>query len=62
VRQEVESYYAASGQAIPTTIADMVTLEQNLASIVTPLYEDVERTFGNSRTAGLHRPEPGLQT
>jgi multidrug resistance protein MdtO len=41
VRREIERHYAASGLPIPPTLADMITLTQNLASIVVPLSADI---------------------
>ena len=45
VRREIERHYAASGLPIPPTLADMITLTQNLASIVVPLSADVHSIF-----------------
>jgi len=45
---------------IPPPLADMITLTQNLASIVAPLYADIRSTFANAEQAALHRPEVQL--
>ncbi len=60
-QDEIKKYYEASGAPIPPPLLDMLTLTQNLASIITPLYEDVVRTFANPETAALHYPELKLR-
>jgi multidrug resistance protein MdtO len=45
LRREIEKHYAASGLPIPPPLADMITLSQNLASIVVPLSVDIHSTF-----------------
>ena len=54
LRQEIEKHYA--GVPIPPSLADMVTLTQNLASTVAPLYMDIHATFTNPHQAALHHP------
>jgi multidrug resistance protein MdtO len=51
VRHEIQNQYPA---AIPPMLIDMITLDQNLASIVAPLYEDIKRTFADSQGAAMH--------
>jgi multidrug resistance protein MdtO len=45
LRREIETHYAASALPIPPALADMITLTQNLASIVVPLSGDIHSTF-----------------
>ncbi len=47
LRQEIEQHYTASGLPIPPTLVDMITISQNLASIIAPLYADIHSTFTN---------------
>jgi multidrug resistance protein MdtO len=51
LRQEIEKHYTASGLPIPPTLVDMITISQNLASIIGPLYTDIHQTF-----TSLQRP------
>ncbi|MGB8772269.1 MAG: FUSC family protein, partial [Candidatus Korobacteraceae bacterium] len=60
LRQEIEKYYAQSGVPIPSTLTDMITLTQNLASIVAPLYEDIHATFTTPHLAVMHHPQTRL--
>lgn len=55
LKDEINKYYAASGQPIPPPLVDMMTLTQNLASIVVPLYKDIHATFANPVLAAAHR-------
>lgn len=60
LREVIEQQYVQSGGVIPPPLADMITLTQNLASIVAPLYADIRSTFANAEQAALHRPEVQL--
>ncbi|HZL66567.1 MAG TPA: hypothetical protein VFC29_04470, partial [Candidatus Limnocylindrales bacterium] len=42
LRQEIQEYF---GSPLPPRPADMITLAQNLASILAPLYLDIDATF-----------------
>jgi multidrug resistance protein MdtO len=57
LRQEIKKKYTASGLPIPPPLADMVTLSQDLASIVGPLYADIHATFTNPWHAVMHQPQ-----
>jgi len=56
LREEIERSYSGAGQSIPPTLADMVTLTQNLAQVVAPLYEDIHATFSTPDLAVIHNP------
>jgi multidrug resistance protein MdtO len=45
LRREIEKHHTASGLPIPPALADIITLSQNLASIVVPLSADIHSTF-----------------
>jgi multidrug resistance protein MdtO len=60
LRQEVEKHYVASGLPIPPALADMISLTQNLASIVVPLSADIHATFTNLQHAVMHHPRTKL--
>jgi len=53
LREEIERSY---GQSIPPTLADMITLTQNLAQVVAPLYDDIHATFSTPELAVVHHP------
>jgi multidrug resistance protein MdtO len=57
LREAITNYYGASGAPIPPPLVDIVTLSQNLGSIVTPLYSDINATFTNPDLAQVHRPQ-----
>jgi multidrug resistance protein MdtO len=56
LRQEIEKHYTASDLPIPPTLVDMITITQNLASIIAPLYADIHSTFANSQRGAMHYP------
>jgi multidrug resistance protein MdtO len=58
LRQEIHNHYAESGSPIPPPLADIISLTQNLASIVAPLYLDIHTTFTNPQNAEMHHPQP----
>jgi len=60
LRQEIETHYSAAGLPIPPTLVDMITLTQNLASILAPLYADIHSTFTTPQHALLHHPQARL--
>ena len=61
LQQEIHEQYVRSGLPIPSPLSDILTLTQNLASIVVPLYADIHKTFTNSPDAVLHRPHTRLR-
>jgi multidrug resistance protein MdtO len=60
LRQEIHQHYVGSGLPIPPPLADIITLTQNLASIVAPLYVDIHTTFTNPQHAVMHHPQTRL--
>ena len=54
LRQEIQRHYATLGLPIPPPLVDMITLTQNLASILAPLYLDIHATFTNPQLAVIH--------
>ncbi len=56
LRQEIEQHYTASALPIPPTLVDMITISQNLASIIGPLYADIHSTFANPQAAVASYP------
>ncbi|MFZ0793365.1 MAG: FUSC family protein, partial [Candidatus Korobacteraceae bacterium] len=56
LRQEIEKHYTGSGLPIPPTLVDMITISQNLASIIGPLSADIHQTFTDSRHAAAPYP------
>ena len=57
LEEQIRKHYADSGAAIPPSLADIVTLAQNLASILGPLYADIHATFSSPQKASLHHPQ-----
>ncbi len=57
LREEIEKHYAALSQPVPPSLVDMITLSQNLASILAPLYLDIHATFTNPQQAVIHHPQ-----
>jgi multidrug resistance protein MdtO len=56
LRGEIEKNYAASGNPVPPSLVDMITITSNLASITAPLYEDIHSTFADSEQVAMtHR-------
>ena len=60
LREEIEKHYAAIGRPVPPSLADMITITQNLASIAAPLYADIHATFANPQHAAMHYPQTSL--
>ena len=62
LRQEIQNHYVQAGSPIPPPLADLITLSQNLASIVAPLYVDIHTTFTDPqhsvRRTARNRAEP----
>jgi multidrug resistance protein MdtO len=50
LREEIHVHYVRSGLSIPPPLTGLITLAQNLASIVAPLYVDIHATFTNLTT------------
>ncbi|MGB8889495.1 MAG: FUSC family protein [Candidatus Korobacteraceae bacterium] len=61
LREEIEKHYAALGQPAPPSLVDMITITQNLVSIVAPLYLDIHSTFANLHHAAMHHPQTRLR-
>ena len=57
LRQQIQKHYALTGLPIPPPFADMITLTQNLASILAPLYRDIHATFTTPQQAVIHHPQ-----
>jgi multidrug resistance protein MdtO len=60
LRQEIQNYYLRAGSPIPPPLADLITLSQNLASIVAPMYVDIHTTFTTPQHAVMHHPKTRL--
>jgi multidrug resistance protein MdtO len=56
LQDEIKNYYQASGAPIPPPLVDMVTLTQNRASIIAPLYMGIHSTFTDPDLAVVHHP------
>ena len=56
LKEEIQAHYSASGSPIPPPLIDMITLTQNLASIVAPLSVDIHSTFTTPQLAAMHQP------
>jgi multidrug resistance protein MdtO len=56
LREVIHQQYGP-GIAIPPSLSDMITLTQNLASIVAPLYADLHATFASDQHAERQRPQ-----
>jgi len=57
LRETIENHYVAVGQPVPSSLADMITISQNLASITAPLYADIHATFADPQKALMHHPQ-----
>ena len=57
LKEDIEKHYAAAGVPVPSSLVDMITISQNLASIAAPLYQDIHATFANPQVAGMHHPQ-----
>jgi multidrug resistance protein MdtO len=56
LKEAIQAHYSAAGTHIPPPLIDMITLTQNLASIVAPLSVDIHSTFTNPQLATMHHP------
>lgn len=61
LQDEIKRYYEAAGGPVPPSLADMITLTQNLASITAPLYKDIHSTFMDPELASMHHPKLRLE-
>jgi len=61
LQEAIQQYYRVSGSPIPLPLVDMMTLTQNLASIIAPLYTDIHTTFANPMLAVMHHPQLSSQ-
>ncbi len=57
LREAIQQHYQASGTPISPPLVDMITLSQNLASIIVPLYDDISRTYADPQGAAAYRPQ-----
>ncbi len=57
LREEIEKHYAALSEPVPPSLVDMITLSQNLVSIMGPLYQDIHATFTTPQQAVIHHPQ-----
>jgi multidrug resistance protein MdtO len=62
LQQEVRRYYEERGQQISPQASDVISLAENLASILAPLYEDIHSTFARPQedVGGLHQYRQGM--
>jgi hypothetical protein len=62
LQQEIREYYEECGQQIFPQASDVISLAENLASIIAPLYEDIHSTFASPREdiGGLQQYRRGL--
>ena len=62
LQQEIRKYYEERGQQISPQASDVISLAENLASILAPLYEDIHSTFARPQedVGGLHQYRQGM--
>jgi multidrug resistance protein MdtO len=62
LQQEIRKYYEERGQQISPQASDVISLAENLASILAPLYEDIHSTFASPREdiGGLQQYRQGV--
>ena len=60
LRIEIQNDYQAAGVPLPVRASDVLTLTENLASILMPLYQDVQATFAKGPPE-LARPDAELR-
>jgi multidrug resistance protein MdtO len=61
VQQEIRRYYQELGIPIPSQASDMAELIESLASILSPLYEDIQSTFAASANTVDVKPPPSVR-
>jgi multidrug resistance protein MdtO len=61
-QEEIRKYYEEHGLQIFPQASDVITLTQNLAAILAPLYEDIHSTFVRPQedVGGLHQYRQGV--
>jgi multidrug resistance protein MdtO len=61
VQEEISKYYKEHGLQILPQASDLISLTENLASILAPLYEDIHSTFARPQedVGGLHQYRQG---
>jgi hypothetical protein len=47
LQEEIRKYYAGRGIQISPQAPDVISLTENLASILSPLYQDIHSTFAD---------------
>jgi hypothetical protein len=60
LKEKIQTEYSKPDQSMPATLADMITLTQNLASIIAPLAADIHSTFGRFQQTKARPPGVGL--
>jgi multidrug resistance protein MdtO len=62
LQQEIRKYYEERGQQISPQASDVISLAENLGSILAPLYEDIHSTFASPREdmGGLQQYRQGV--
>ena len=62
LQQEIRKYYEEHGLQISPQASDVISLAENLASILAPLYEDIHSTFARPQedVGGLHQYRQGV--
>jgi multidrug resistance protein MdtO len=57
VQQEIQKYYHDLGVPVSPQAEDVVGLTESLASVLSPLYEDIHATFAASSTTAITQPQ-----
>jgi multidrug resistance protein MdtO len=57
VQQEIQKYYHDLGVPVSPQAEDVVGLTESLASVLSPLYEDIHATFVASSTTAITQPQ-----
>jgi multidrug resistance protein MdtO len=62
LQEEIKKYYEEHGLQIFPQASDLMSLAENLASILAPLYEDIHSTFVHSQedVGGVHQYRQGV--
>ncbi|HEX4231527.1 MAG TPA: FUSC family protein [Bryobacteraceae bacterium] len=60
LRQEFRKYHEEHGLPMPSQASDVISITQNLASILATLHEDIHSTFASRSHAPIRLPQSGL--
>ncbi len=62
LQQKIRKYYDERGQEISPQASDVISLAENIASILSPLWEDIHSTFASLQgdVGGLHQHRQGM--